>query len=113
MSRKWVDNEIYFGPDRRHRGGSKRWGDRRQINDAADPPPLGAALRRLRVTLLHASTPEGREHALQLANLAITEAERLGLPACANAVRESIRHIDADQFADAERFVMEAQTLTG
>ena len=46
MKRKWVDNEVYFGPDRRRGGLGKRWGDKRSYDDAGVPPPLGAVLLR-------------------------------------------------------------------
>ncbi len=111
MNRKWVDNEVYFGPDRRTRGGSKRWGDRREYNDAGEPPPLGAVLRRLRVRLSGDPTAEDRHHAMQLLNLAITEAETQRLQACAAELRAAAPLITADRFEDADRNVVEAMAL--
>lgn len=111
MNRKWVDNEVYFGPDRRLRGGSKRWGDRRTYNDAGDPPPLGAVLRRLRVRLSEEANPEQRHHATQLLNLAIIHAEQMRNTPCADALRRAAPLIATDQFEQADRLVMDAMTL--
>lgn len=113
MNRKWVDNEVYFGPDRRTRGGSKRWGDRRAYNDASDPPPLGAVLRRLRVRLSGEATAEDRHHAMQLLNLAIAEAEAQRMLNCAAELRGAAPLIAADRFEDADRRVVEAMALVG
>jgi len=113
MNRKWVDNEVYFGPDRRLRGGSKRWGDRRTYNDAADPPPLGAVLRRLRVRLSEETNSSNRHHAMQLLNLAILHAETLHLSECAAALRRAAPLITADHFEDADRLVVDAMAHFG
>lgn len=113
MNRKWVDNEVYFGPDRRTRGGSKRWGDRRAYNDASDPPPLGAVLRRLRLRLSGEPTPDNRHHAMQLLNLAISHSEQLRIPRCAETLRRAAPLITADQFALAESYVMDALAIFG
>ena len=113
MNRKWVDNEVYFGPDRRLRGGSKRWGDRRSYNDASDPPPLGAVLRRLRVRLSEDPSSAHRHHAMQLLNLAILHAEQLHNLPCAQALRRAAPLITADQFEDADRLVVDAMALVG
>jgi len=109
MSRKWVDNEVYFGPDRRTRGLGKRWGDRRTYDDAAEPPPLGAVLRRLRVHLGNIATPEDRRRAHDLARFAATEAERQHLPGCADPLREVMALIVQGDYAAADDRVMQAQ----
>ena len=49
----WVDNDSYFGPDRRQRG-SLRFHERRRIDAAGAPPPLSTALRQLRLRVLDA-----------------------------------------------------------
>ncbi len=108
MNRKWVDNEVYFGPDRRMRGGSKRWGDRRSYDDAGEPPPLGAVLRRLRVRLTEEPNQIHRHHAMQLLNLAISHSEKLRNAPCAEALRRAAPLITADQFEQADRQVVEA-----
>ncbi|MGE0741443.1 MAG: hypothetical protein AB7O98_08880 [Hyphomonadaceae bacterium] len=113
MTKKWVDNEVYFGPDRRARGLGKRWGDRRRYDDAGQPPPLGAILRRLRVMLPHISSTDARHRALELARLAISEADRLGLPDCARALREASSLISSDAAASADRLLLEAQAAAG
>lgn len=113
MIRKWVDTEVYFGPDRRARGGAKRWGDRRHYNDAGDPPPLGAVLRRIRVRLSEPATPPNRHLAMQLLNLAIIHADQLRIAACADALRRAAPLISADRFEEAERLVTEAMTRFG
>lgn len=114
MNRKWVDNEVYFGPDRRHRDGGKRWGDRRRLNDAAEPPPLGAMLRRLRVMLTDLSAPDRRRRALDIANLAVREAERLHQPECARCIADAARLISAsatDQTIRIDELLTRAQGL--
>jgi hypothetical protein len=113
MSAKWIDNESYLGPDRRRRGLGKRWGDRRRYDEAGEPPPLGAVLRRLRVQLFDMKTPDDRQRALQLAHLAITEAENRKFPACAEEVRKAVRFINAGDTASAEARVIEAQAILG
>lgn len=57
---KWVDISSYFGPDRRSGAFSHFILERRHLESATTPPPLHAALRRLRVRVLEASTAEGR-----------------------------------------------------
>jgi hypothetical protein len=113
MNRKWVDNEVYFGPDRRMRDASKRWGDRRTYNDAGDPPPLGAVLRRLRVRLSEEPSAAQRHHAMQLLNLAIIHAEKLRITACADVLRRAAPLITADHFEDADRLVVDAMAHVG
>ena len=108
---KWVDNEFYFGPDRRRRDAGKRWGNRRQLNDAGEQPPLGAVLRRIRVQLMDLSTADDRRKVMQLASLAITEAEQRRLLQCADLVRNAMRLISENQIAQADACVAEAQAL--
>jgi hypothetical protein len=110
MNRKWVDNEVYFGPDRRKRGLGKRWGDRRTFDDAAEPPPLGAVLRRLRVYLSDIATAEDHALAQEMAQFAVAEAERQQLPACAAHLNEVMALIGAGDFTAADARVMDAQT---
>ena len=50
----WVDNDTYFGPDRRQNAGGLRWTDRRREDRAGTPPPLSTALRQLRLRVLDA-----------------------------------------------------------
>jgi hypothetical protein len=53
---QWVDNERYFGPDRRQ-DETLRFVERRRANDAGMPPPLSTALRQLRLRVLDARGP--------------------------------------------------------
>ncbi len=53
----WVDNETYFGPDRRQQCGGLRFTDRRRKACAGAPPPLSTALRQLRLRVLDAQGP--------------------------------------------------------
>ncbi|MEZ5994128.1 MAG: hypothetical protein R3C25_00080 [Hyphomonadaceae bacterium] len=108
MGQKWVDNEVYFGPDRRRRDASKRWSERRRYNDAAERPPLGAVLRRLRVQISVVGSPEQRRHLLDLAKFALSEAERQYLPECADHLREALRHITLAQYDAADAHIVEA-----
>ncbi|MGQ0533613.1 MAG: hypothetical protein ACT4OF_13120 [Caulobacteraceae bacterium] len=109
MIRKWVDNEVYFGPDRRKRGLGKRWGDRRGYDDAGEPPPLSAVLRRLRVHLSDTAAPEDRRRVYDMAKFAAGEAERQGLSSCAEPLREALSLIKSGDYAAADRLVMQAQ----
>lgn len=109
MKIKWVDIQHYFGPDRRQRGLGKRWGDRRRDDAAGQPPPLGAALRRLRVLLLDVSAPEERARAVQLAHYAAEQAEGRRLIQCAAAARQAALYIADGDTAAAERALMDAQ----
>jgi hypothetical protein len=109
MSGKWVDNEVYFGPNRRRRGLGKRWGDRRTFDEAGQPPPLGAALRRLRLHLSDIKTADDQQLSHELACFAMAEAERQQLPACAVQLRDAIALLEAGDFAGADARVMDAQ----
>jgi hypothetical protein len=69
----WVDHETYFGPDRRRKRSGLRLLDRRRMNRASEPPPLGTALRQFRMRVLDACGPDARafvDHALGMAQLA-------------------------------------------
>ena len=116
MRGKWVDNTVYFGPDRRSGRGGMRWSERRRDDLAGDAPPLGALLRRLRVALLGLHTRNDSAHALQLAAAAIAQAERTGKPACAEAVKAAMRIIsggDRAEFAEADTLLNQALNLAG
>lgn len=110
MTSKWVDNEVYFGPDRRKRDGNKRWQERRRLNDAAEPPPPGALLRRLRVIILD-KNPRTRQRAMLLARLAITEAEKLRWLKCADKIKEAQLLINRGAIAEADDRLVDAITL--
>jgi hypothetical protein len=84
MPTRWVDLTSYFGPDRRRKP-SKRWNDRRRLDEAGEPPPLGALLRRLRVRVAGPSA-EDRRHALEIVKAAIAESSRLNWRRCAAAL---------------------------
>lgn len=109
MNRKWVDNEVYFGPDRRKRGLGKRWGDRRSYDDAGDAPPLGAVMRRLRIQLNSIATPDDRRRVYDLARFAASEAERQHLETCADHLRSVLNAIKTGDFTGADAWVMQAQ----
>lgn len=51
----WIDDESYFGPDRRRGDAGLRLIERRRADRAATPPPLSTALRQLRLRVLDAS----------------------------------------------------------
>ena len=111
MKRKWVDNEVYFGPDRRKGGLGKRWGDRRTFDDAGEPPPLGAVMRRLRVQLNNIASPDDRRRVYDLAKFAASEAERQHLPACADHLRDVLTLIVSGDYMSADAAVMQAQAV--
>lgn len=109
MNRKWVDNEVYFGPDRRKGGLGKRWGDKRSYDDAGEPPPLGAVMRRLRVQLNGVASADDRRRVYELARFAASEAERQHMPECADSLRNVMTSIVAGDFTNADAWVMDAQ----
>jgi hypothetical protein len=112
MSSKWVDNEVYFGPDRRKGAESKRWKNRRTMNDAADPPPVGALLRRLRV-IIPDKSPSARRRAQQLARLAVTEAEKLRWLGCADQIKAAASLIAKGDVPAADACIVSAISLVG
>ncbi len=109
MNKKWVDNEVYFGPDRRRGGLGKRWGDRRSYDDAGLPPPLSAVMRRLRVQLNGVATADDRRRVYDLARFAGAEAERQHLTGCADHLRAVMDAIKVGDFTAADAAVMQAQ----
>jgi hypothetical protein len=110
MANRWVDNSGYFGLDRRRKP-SRRWNDRRRLDEAGEPPPLGALLRRLRVRIA-APGAEARRHALDMLGAAIGEATRLGWRRCAAVLMmadEALRAGARDAAATADTLIVEAQ----
>ncbi len=55
----WVDQANYYGPDRRLKPGGLRLVERRRHNLASTPPPLGSALRQLRLMVIDAEGDKG------------------------------------------------------
>lgn len=53
----WIDNDTYFGPDRRQHESGLRLSERRRKDSAGNPPPLNTALRQLRLRVLDAQGP--------------------------------------------------------
>lgn len=100
----WVDQETYFGPDRRQADAGLRFVERRRVNHAASPPPLATALRQLRLRVLDArgsgvSAFVNRVHgtaalaALQNEPEAANELDKLGVTldrTCLDDVRPNI-----------------------
>lgn len=111
MVAKWVDNEVYFGPDRRRRDGGRRLFERRRHNDAAEPPSLAAVLRRLRVRISGTPSPVDRAHALQLVNMALTEAERRRLFGSAEHLRAAAELIHAGRYVEADAEIVRAMAI--
>lgn len=100
MATKWVDNNDYFGPDRRKRPGAKRWKERRGYDEAGEPPPIGALLRRLRVRLSN-PTPDDRRHAIEMLKAAIYESSRLGWRQCVVALQAADQILRSNGSASA------------
>ena len=115
MIKKWVDNEVYFGPDRRQRDGGKRWGDRRHLNDAGEAPPLGALLRRLRVMVTDADDAHRRGRMLQILGLAISESDRQHMRECSDRlleIRKLVAANAAGTTARVDQLLAEAITIS-
>lgn len=109
MADKWVDNDDYFGPDRRD-GGGLRLRNRRRFDETSEPPSLAATLRRLLVLLANPLRPDSYERALQLIAAAGSMAERMGNSACIAALKladQSLRDAP-DDFDRVETIVGEA-----
>jgi len=116
MATKWVDNNEYFGPDRRKRGTSKLFGERRKYDEAGELPPLGALLRRLRVQILALSTGDDATRTLPLLASAIAEANRLGYRRCAATLMDvdrAIRQQGARAAQSADAKIVEAMDHAG
>jgi hypothetical protein len=110
MAARWVDTTSYFGPDRRRRGG-RRLLERRSLDEAGELPPLGHMLRRLRILITNARTPEENERTMQLLMAALREAERLNYHRCADALKQADRILrmgGRGAGADADSRVVEA-----
>lgn len=109
MANKWVDNDDYFGPDRRDRRGGRLL-NRRQVDESTEPPSLAATLRRLRVLLGNPIEDGSHERAVQLVAAGIAMAERAGNNNCVRLLRradQSLRDKPQD-FDAAEVIVAEA-----
>ena len=50
----WVDQDSYFGPDRRRKSGGLRMRERRRYDYACPPPSVPIALRQLRMRVIDA-----------------------------------------------------------
>lgn len=112
---KWVDSSGYFGPDRRRRP-SKRWGDRRTLDEAGTPPALGSMLRRLRVQMMDLGGASDRQLLYQILHAAIRDAERLRYFKCADALKQADRALRGggpNVAATAEAFFTEAMNHAG
>lgn len=81
MSRTWVDEEEYFGPNRREEG-RMRWRERRRKDSAKAPPSLGSVMRRLRVQAANVTSDEQRLALIEHLQAAVQLAELLGMIHC-------------------------------
>ncbi len=72
----WVDQQSYFGPDRRRQRGGLRMRDRRSDNLAGRPPCLRTALRQLRLRVIDAYGPSGMNAFIQRTQGVIVLAEQ-------------------------------------
>jgi hypothetical protein len=109
MKDKWVDNNDYFGPDRRDgRGGRLR--NRRQADDTIEPPSLASTLRRLRVLLGNPVRETAYERALHLLAAGIDLATRTGKQECLHALQRADQMLRdrPNDFDSAEAAVAEA-----
>ena len=88
MPSKWVDNDDYFGPDRRARRAA-RLRERRRFDETSDQPSLSATLRRLRVLLGHPTAEDAYNRALHLVGAAIVMAEAAQINECVTALRRA------------------------
>jgi len=110
MVNKWVDNDEYFGPDRRDRRGLRAFSERRRFDETTEPPSLAATLRRLRVLLGHPNAEDAYSRAQNLVTAAIGIAERMQISECANILRRADDKLreTPDDFDGVETIVSEA-----
>jgi hypothetical protein len=71
----WVDQNSYFGPDRRKQRGGMRMRDRRHDNLVGRPPCLRTALRQLRMRVIDAEGQAGLNTFIQRTQGVITLAQ--------------------------------------
>ena len=81
MSRTWVDEDEYFGPDRRDED-RLRLRERRRKDKAKAPPSLGSVMRRLRVQAANITSDQQRAVLLEHLQSAVQLADMLGMAHC-------------------------------
>lgn len=67
----WIDQDCYYGPDRRRKAAVVRVRERRRYNSACEPPSLPVALRQLRMRVLDARGTGAAAFADRLQGVAI------------------------------------------
>jgi hypothetical protein len=77
---RWVEHKSYTGPDRRKRKPTLRFGERRVSDIAENAPPLGAALRQLRIYAMDAHDTHKVRAFIDRARMAAHLAEARGEP---------------------------------
>jgi len=111
MPSKWVDNDEYFGPDRRARR-AMRLRERRHDDETTQQPSLGATLRRLRVLLANPIEEDSQHRARTLIDAALAMAQAAQNNPCAVALRRADDRLRTcpDDLSAIEPIVSEAMS---
>jgi hypothetical protein len=99
MTMLWVDQDSYFGPDRRRKPTGLRVRERRRYNLAANPPSLPIAMRQLRLRVLDAHGAGAKlfaERAQATAVLAQMQHEMNASDALSSLARTAAYGVDRD-----------------
>lgn len=95
----WVDQECYFGPDRRRKLGGLRVRERRRHDYACTPPSVPIALRQLRMRVLDARGAGAQrfaDRAQGVALLAQIQQEYEASDALASLAMQAARGVERD-----------------
>jgi len=95
----WVDQDSYFGPDRRRKAAGLRMRERRHDNYAAMPPSLSIAMRQLRMRVIDAcgrGAAQFADRAQSTAMLARLQNEREASDALTSLAVVAARGVDRD-----------------
>jgi|CXWL01.1.fsa_nt_gi hypothetical protein len=101
MSKRWVDGEDYFGPDRRGRRHQRRLlGERRASDETRERLSVAAMLRRVRVQLVTVRTELERGKTLHYIKTAWIACEADGQTKRADLLKQAARNLTAAPLND-------------
>lgn len=91
----WVDHLRYYGPDRRERRLGLRLNERRHEKCLSKPPPLGAAIRHLKVRVPETDQPEGLQAFCRRARSVALLANAFSLRAVGDILMGLVRSLES------------------